>query len=218
VEKRDFFSVMFGNLGFTVDTALDGCGALEKIRRAAPDLIMVSTVLPRLSGWELLARVKNDEALKMIPVVLLSDIADVKDKVNAFEQGAEEYISSPFSFPEVLARIRSLLRMRELFNQLSVRESRLLLAETLHAGLKESITLLLKNIDGLEEAVTQAQKDAIPEKTMPQIMNLIREKAESIRSDAVRLDAHVNNAAHEWNQLKSSEIAVSAFEQGAELG
>jgi CheY-like chemotaxis protein len=213
-EKRDFFSVMFENLGYDVETAPDGQGALEKIRRTVPDLVIVSTILPRLSGWEVLSRVKGEEALKMIPVVLLSDIADVKDKVNAFEQGAEEYISSPFSFPEVLARIRSLLRTRELFNQLIARESRLSLAETLYADLKGAIARFLKNIDHLDEAIALTQRDVINEETLPSIIGLIREKIGTVRSDAVALDDRIDKTVHKWDELKKSEIAISVFENG----
>jgi DNA-binding response OmpR family regulator len=210
-EKRDFFSVMFENLGYDVETAADGHSAFEKIRKTLPDLIMASTVLPRLSGWELLSKVKGDDALKMIPVVLLSDITDVKDKVDAFEQGAEEYICSPFRFPEVLARIRSLLRNRELFNQLSARESRLSLAETLYADLKETIALFIRNIDNLEEAITLTRKEVLDEKTLPSIVDLIREKIGSVRSDAAGLEARVDNTIQKWDELKKSEIALSAF-------
>jgi DNA-binding response OmpR family regulator len=213
-EQRDFFAVMFENLGYAVETASDGQGALEKIRRTAPDLVIVSTILPRLSGWEVLSRVKAEEPLKMIPVVLLSDIADVKDKVNAFEQGAEEYISSPFSFPEVLARIRSLLRTRELFDQLIARESRLSLAETLYADLKGAIARFLKNIDNLDEAILLTQKNVINEETLPSIIELIREKTGAVRSDAAALDTRIDKTVRQWDELKKNEIAVSAFESG----
>jgi DNA-binding response OmpR family regulator len=214
-EKRDFFSVMLENLDYDVEIAADGQSALEKIRKSVPDLIIASTVLPRLSGWELLSRVKSDEALKMIPVVLLSDIANVKDKVNAFEQGAEEYICSPFSFPEALARVRSLLRTRELLNQLSARESRLSLAESFYADLKETIALFLKNIDNLDEAIVLTRKEVLNEKTLPSIVDLIQEKIRSVRSDAVGLDARINNTIHKWDELKKKEISITAFEKDA---
>jgi DNA-binding response OmpR family regulator len=213
-EQREFFAVMFANLGYDVETAADGLSVLEKIRRAAPDLVMVGTILPRLSGWEVLARIKGEEALKMIPVVLLSDIADVKDKVNAFEQGAEEYISSPFNFPEVLARIRSLLRMRELFNQLSARESRLSLAESLYADLKGAVAQFLKNIDHLDEAISLTQNSVVNEETLPSIIGLIRERTGAVRSDAAALDARIDKTVLKWDELKKNEIAISEFETG----
>ncbi|MDR1230458.1 MAG: response regulator [Spirochaetaceae bacterium] len=216
-EKRDFFSVMLGNLGYDVETAADGQNALEKIRKCVPDLVMASTVLPRLSGWELLSKLKEDEALKIIPVVLMSDIADVKDKVDAFEQGAEEYICSPFSFPEVFARIRSLLRTRELFNQLSARESRLSLAETLYADLKETIALFLKNIDNLDEAIDLTRKEVLNEKTLPAIVDLVHEKIRDVRSDAAGLDARIDKTVYKWHELKKKEISLSAFEKGEKL-
>jgi DNA-binding response OmpR family regulator len=207
-DKRDFFSVMLENLGYDVETAADGQSALEKIRKSVPDLIIASAVLPRLSGWELLSKVKGDENLKTIPVVLLSDIANVKDKVDAFEQGAEEYICSPFSFPEVLARIRSLLRTRELSNQLSARESRLSLAETLYTDFKETIALFMKNIDNLDEAIDLTRKEVINEKTLPAIVDLIHEKIKNVRSDAAGLNARIDKTIDQWDELKKKEISI----------
>lgn len=212
-ETRDFFVLMFTNLGYETVTAPDGQSAFEKIKKTCPDLIMVSTVLPKLSGWELLSKVKNDEALKMIPVVLLSDIADVKDKVDAFEHGAGEYISKPFNFPEVLARIRSLLRTGELFRQLSVRESRLALAETLHAGLKEAVELLIKDIDNLDEAVARAKGGEEQAEGAPK-GGFIRDKITSVRSGAVALNERLDKTMREWDILKRQETALSAFGEG----
>jgi DNA-binding response OmpR family regulator len=216
-EKRDFFSVMLENLGYDVETAMDGCSALEKIKKSVPDLVMASTVLPKLSGWELLSKLKDDEDLMTIPVILLSDIADVKDKVDAFEHGAEDYICSPFSFPEVLARIRSLLRIRELFNQLSARESRLSLAETFYGDLKAAIALFLKNIDNLDEAIVLTRKEVLNEKTLPSIVDLIREKIGAVRSDAAGLDARIDKTIRAWDELKEKEISLLAFEKGQQI-
>jgi response regulator RpfG family c-di-GMP phosphodiesterase len=137
--------------------------------------------------------------------------------VNAFEQGAEEYISSPFSFPEVLARIRSLLRTRELFDQLFARESRLSLAETLYGDLKRAIAQFLKNIDHLDEAIALTQKDVIGEETLPSIIGLIREKIDVVRSEAVALNERINKTVRKWDELKKSEIAISVFENGEGL-
>jgi DNA-binding response OmpR family regulator len=216
-EKRDFFSVMLENLGYDVETATDGQSALEKIRKSVPDLVIASTVLPKLSGWELLSKLKADEVLKMIPVVLMSDIANVKDKVDAFEQGAEEYICGSFSFPEVFARIRSLLRTRELFNQLSARESRLSLAETLYADLKETIALFLKNIDNLDKAIDLTRQEVLNEKTLPAIVDLIHEKIRGVHSDVTGLDMRIDKTVYKWRELKKKEISLSVFEEGASL-
>jgi DNA-binding response OmpR family regulator len=217
-EKSAFFSVMFQNLGFAVETAADGQGAFEKVRKTVPDLIMASTVLPKLSGWELLAKVKGDAAFSLIPVMLISDAADVKDKVAAFEQGAEEYIESPFRFPEILARVQSLLRAREILNQLQVRESRLLLAETLFHDCKETIALFLKNMDNLEGAVGLARNKAMDEKPLSPATDLADEKIAEARSVAAGLAARIDKTIHEWDELKKDEIAVSVFERNAKQG
>jgi DNA-binding response OmpR family regulator len=102
----DFFELMLSRLGYEVEKAVDGHEALEKVRKNAPDLLLLETVLPVLSGWDVLKTLKADAALKRIPVILFSAIDDVKEEVEAFELGVEDYIRKPFNFSVVLARIR----------------------------------------------------------------------------------------------------------------
>ncbi|HSV55917.1 MAG TPA: response regulator [Magnetospirillaceae bacterium] len=128
----EFFDVMLSNLGFHVQKAENGLEALESIQKGRPDLVILDNVMPKLSGWELTRMLKTDKEYAVysdIPIIMFSAIDDVKDKVEALELGADDYITKPFNFSEVLARIRAVLRTRELIRQIESREGRLRIAE-----------------------------------------------------------------------------------------
>ncbi len=130
----EFFDVMLTRLGFTVEKAVDGEEALQKVRACSPDLILLDNMMPKLSGWEvtrILKREKEYRRWRDVPVIMLSAMGDVKDKVGGFELGVDDYISKPFNFAEVLARVRAVLRSRELAEQLVRRERRIAVAESL---------------------------------------------------------------------------------------
>jgi DNA-binding response OmpR family regulator len=145
----DFFDVMFSKLGFAVEKANDGVEALEKVRRFFPDLILLDNIMPRMTGWELTKILKGDAKYKEIPIVMFSALDDVKDKVEGFELGVDDYITKPFNFSEVLARIRAVLRSRELYVQIVVRESRLSLAEELNVDMKRRVIRYCPNLFSL---------------------------------------------------------------------
>ncbi|MDP2790528.1 MAG: response regulator [Rectinemataceae bacterium] len=128
----EFFDVMLTNLGFDVKTADNGVDCLEVLSRWRPDLILTDNVMPRLSGWEVTKRVRTAPEYAEfadVPIIMFSAMDDVKDKVEGLELGADDYITKPFHFTEVLARIRALLRTRELVSQIERREARIQVAE-----------------------------------------------------------------------------------------
>jgi DNA-binding response OmpR family regulator len=106
----EFFDVMLSKLGFEVRQARDGAEALEILSKWKPDLILLDNVLPRLSGWELTRIIRSSEShrdISDVPIIMFSAMDDVKDKVEGLEIGADDYITKPFNFSEVLARIRA---------------------------------------------------------------------------------------------------------------
>ncbi len=134
----DFFEVMLDKLGFVVDRAEDGETALEKIKASKPDLIILDNIMPNLSGWEVTRILKNDEEFddcKNIPIIMFSAMDNVKDKIEGFELGIDDYITKPFNFSEVLARIKAVLHSRELLRQLLDKERRIALIGSLNKSL-----------------------------------------------------------------------------------
>ena len=134
----DFFDVMLSNLGFLVEKAGDGEEALEKVQSFEPDLLLLDNIMPKLSGWEVTRTLKSDEdyaEYRDIPIIMFSAMDDVKDKVEGFELGVEDYIIKPFNFSEVLARIRAVLRGRTLSHHVIARERQIAQIESLSQSL-----------------------------------------------------------------------------------
>ena len=97
--------------GFEVSTASDGAHALQLFREAAPDLIVLDVRLPGMDGLEVCRRLR---ATSPVPIIMLTALGNEMDRVVGLEVGADDYLPKPFSFRELLARIRSLLRRVEL--------------------------------------------------------------------------------------------------------
>lgn len=150
----EFFDVMLSNLGFAVEKAEDGEMALEKVAECEPDLILLDNIMPKLSGWEVTRKLKNDAEYadyRDIPVIMFSAMDDAKDKVEGFELGIEDYIIKPFNFSEVLARIRAVLRQRTLAEHALEKERQLTKIESLSQSLIYFSRHLKKPVEELKE-------------------------------------------------------------------
>lgn len=96
--------------GYRVEKASNGVTALEKFREGGWDLLLLDVMLPGMSGFEILRRVRQSDT--SIPVILLTAKGSVEDKVAGLDQGANDYVTKPFQIEELLARIRAALRLR----------------------------------------------------------------------------------------------------------
>jgi len=96
--------------GFKVSSSVNGEAALETIKEKIPDLILLDWMLPDLSGIKICQYLKQDKTVKDIPIIMLTAKGEEEDKVKGLNTGAEDYITKPFSFPELLARVKSILR------------------------------------------------------------------------------------------------------------
>jgi DNA-binding response OmpR family regulator len=210
----EFFEVILSKLGFDVDKAEDGEAALEMVKRFHPDLIILDNIMPKISGWELTKFLKADPKYREIPIIMLSALDDVKDKVEGFELGIDDYITKPFNFSEVLARIRAVLRNQELLGQIVVRESRLSQAEELSADMKASVGAFIRSMDDLDSAIAMVTRDEeqIDETTLPRLLGVIKEKTGSVRKHIAELDARIERTLSEWEDLKKNEIGIKTLE------
>ena len=96
--------------GYKVSYSDNGNDGIKEIKKKLPDLILLDWMLPDISGVEICKNLKKDNRFKDIPIIMLTAKGEEEDKVKGLNSGADDYITKPFSFPELLARVKALLR------------------------------------------------------------------------------------------------------------
>src|SRR5687767_7342581 len=104
--------------GYEIIEASDGAQALALVQETAPDLILLDVMLPDIDGYEIARRIKGNAAIPFIPIILVTARDSTQDKVAGLEAGADDYLTKPINFPELEARVRSMLRIKRLQDEL----------------------------------------------------------------------------------------------------
>ena len=104
--------------GYEMEEASDGEQALAMVHRNPPDLILLDVMLPDIDGYEISRRIKGDESLPFIPIILVTARDSTQDKVAGLDAGADDYLTKPITCPELEARVRSMLRIKRLQDEL----------------------------------------------------------------------------------------------------
>ena len=103
---------------YTIERANDGAEALDKVPVFQPDLILLDYMMPKMNGLEVLRRLREDALYKSIPVILLTAKATQEDKVRGLDAGADDYVIKPFDSFELLARVRAMIRIKQMHDTL----------------------------------------------------------------------------------------------------
>ncbi len=207
----EFFEVMLTKLGFQIEKADNGADALDLVKRWKPDLIILDNIMPRLSGWEVTKIIKTSEEFRdfaEVPIIMFSALDDVKDKVEGLEMGADDYITKPFNFSEVLARIRAVLRTHELIHQIERREARIRVAD-------EISTKVLEFADSLRAPLSSLAREAsvlAPEcGSARPFVERARAETELALAKLDSLDAAVESLKAEADSLRDAETELMAI-------
>jgi two-component system, cell cycle response regulator len=112
--------------GFETLTARDGAEALSVIETRLPDLVLLDIMMPKIDGIEVARRVKNNPDLPFIPIIMQTALDSTENKVEGLEAGADDYITKPIDFPELKARVKSMLRIKRLQEEIEERERELM--------------------------------------------------------------------------------------------
>jgi signal transduction histidine kinase len=151
-ENIRFLSTLLIDQGYQVRKALTGKMALTAAQASTPDLILLDINMPQMNGYETCQLLKQNDETASVPVIFLSALNDVVDKVKAFQVGGVDFISKPFQFEEVLVRIQTHLQIRVLQCQLHLKNTQL--EKTLESLKQMQAQLLRKEkLSGLGQLV-----------------------------------------------------------------
>ena len=103
---------------YEVITAQDGPTALNLVESAAVDLVLLDVMMPGMSGYEVCEKIRANERTRLLPVVMLTALRDVSDRIRGIASGADDFLSKPFNREELLTRVKSLLRIKSLYQEL----------------------------------------------------------------------------------------------------
>ena len=127
-DNRDNVEIIATRLrfrGYDVVEATTGETALARVKEDLPDLILLDVMLPDIDGYEISRRIKGDETLPFTPIILVTARDSTQDKVAGLDAGADDYLTKPINFPELEARVRSMLRIKRLQDELEEKNQEL---------------------------------------------------------------------------------------------
>src|ERR1700747_3443850 len=108
---------------FDVLTASNGPSALAIAQNEIPDLVLLDVMMPQMDGFEVCRRLKADPTTAEIPVVMVTALSDVADRLRGLEAGADDFLTKPVNDVALFARVRSLVRLKRMMDELRVREA-----------------------------------------------------------------------------------------------
>jgi class 3 adenylate cyclase/CheY-like chemotaxis protein len=126
--------------GYDIVTAADGAEALAAVRDAQPDLVLLDVMMPKLDGIEVCRRLRSDASLPFVPVIMVTAKSDPKDIVAGLEAGGDEYLTKPVDQAALVARVKSMLRIKQLHDTVqALAEERAEWGRTLERRVEEQV-------------------------------------------------------------------------------
>jgi adenylate cyclase len=116
-DNVEILRTRLGAMGYEVTAAEDGEQALAAVREMSPDLILLDIMMPKVDGLEVVKRLKADATLPFIPVILVTAKASSTDVVKGLDAGGDDYLIKPIDHAALVARVRAMLRIKELHDE-----------------------------------------------------------------------------------------------------
>ena len=134
---------LLGVKGYAVVTAASGPEALQKVEVERLDLVLLDVVMPGMSGYEVCRKIRENPATGILPVVMVTALDPAQERIKGLEAGADDFLTKPINQPELLARVRSLLRIKQLYDTVEAQSAQLTeWNKTLEERVREQVTQL----------------------------------------------------------------------------
>jgi two-component system sensor histidine kinase/response regulator len=211
-------SIMLTEKGYQVRKAINGQMALNTVRSLIPDLILLDINMPDLNGYQVCEQLKADEKTREIPVIFISALDDVFDKVKAFQVGGVDYISKPFQGEEVMARIENQLTIcrqkKQLQNEIKERQKT---EETLEIYLHAVSHDLRNPVIGMLMILNNLIKNSQGE-TKEVSRKILQQMADSCDRQLTLIDSLVETRQNDLWGVSLELNPLSLYEIGQQIG
>ena len=117
-QNAELLAAYLEPLGYQVRLAADGIDAMAQVAQAPPDIVLLDIMMPRMSGFEVCRRIKENPQTRDIPVVMVTALNELGDVERGVDSGADDFLSKPINKLELITRVKSLLRVRHLKSEL----------------------------------------------------------------------------------------------------
>ena len=160
VMNAELLKTKLSALGYEISVAYSAEKALSAARREHPQLILLDIVLPDMSGFEACQKLNELHKDTYVPVILVTSMNDVSSKIKGLESGAYDYVTKPFDTQELVARVRSAMRTKRLYDELNATREKLTEAEKL-AALGEMAIMLHHEINNPLQAIVLSAENML---------------------------------------------------------
>lgn len=201
--------------GYRVRPASTGEWALATVQKELPDLILLDIMMPQLDGYEVCRRLKADERTRPVPVIFISALDELFDKITAFSIGGVDYITKPFQVEEVLARVRTHLSLEEMRQTLQAQNRQLqeqnqeldAFAHTVAHDLKSPLAKALASLSLMQECLPDLDEE------MRQLLQISINASRKMNNiiDELLLLAGVRRAAVQMAPVNMTEVVNQAL-------
>ncbi len=149
IENLKVLSKILSDKGYDIRVATDGVQAINSINLEVPDLILLDINMPKMDGYETCRRIKSVKEFKDLPIIFISAMTEILDKITAFNSGGADYIQKPFEVDEVLARVQVHIELKHAKDQL----------KHMNSTLEKKVSLRTKELENSNEELKIAHNE-----------------------------------------------------------